>query len=224
MHAVCEIVIPPGWDIGQSVKEVMEHYAELDDDGKLGSASWWDWFVIGGRFSGHKAEARIGHEKLQAFREELNRRKVTVSGLQCGKPELSPADQIPMVDALWREMCPGHGKRCILFDHARDQYGKSGIYDDDVCRVGNLPESLSCERLIVATPCWWGDDKGKKLEPVRHLATEYWNGTEHQKSDFDGLVKPALAKMMMEKAEGKGRMKQCDLTDDWLCITVDYHN
>jgi len=217
MHAVAEIVIPPNRDIAESVKQIMEYFFDEDDKGnKTDHADWWDFYVIGGRFSGHKLEASLGEEKLQAFREELIRRKVTVSCLQCGKQELNPASQIPMVDALWLEMFPGKGEACPLFAHARNQYGKRGIYADDVCKVSEIPGSLTAERIIVAGPHW---EDPARIIPVRMWATEWWNHVEHQKTAWDGNVKAALAAMRAETG-----YRKVQVTDEWVVVTVDYHN
>lgn len=210
MHAICEIIIPPTDYVEASVKQIMESFKDEDEH-----AEWWDFFVIGGRFSGHKLQAGLDPVQLERFHNILKERKVTVSGLQCGKQELSPATQIPMVDELWREMFPGKGEQCILFAHSNDQYGRHGIYDHDICTVADIPENLACERLIVAGPC---RDDGS-ICPKRMLVTELWNGTEHQKTQFDGNVKAALD--AITKADD---WRKCEVGSDWLCVTVDYHN
>lgn len=212
MHAIAEIVIPPTDDVKKSIDEIMEYFAK--DGG--GTAEWWDFYVIGGRFSGHKVETGLDLERLEQFYAALKERKVTVSGLQCGKQELAPASQIPMVDELWREMFPGAGDQCILFNHAADQYGRHGLYSRDICTVAQVPDRLDCVRLIVAGPHW---ENKEAVQPKRMLVAEIWNGVEYQKTEFDGTVKPALASI--RNAEG---YRKCEIGDDWLVVTVDYHN
>lgn len=228
MHYVAEVVIPPAKGnlskhVENSVKQVMESFFDQDDEEeKEGHCDWWDFFVIGGRWSGHKVRATLDPKKLEWFHAELNRRNVTVSGVTCGKQRLEPVSQVPMVDALWRETFPGKGDQCWIFDHARDQYGRKGVYMDDVCTVAETPEFLTCCRLIVAKPHW---QHKTKLEAGRMIATEYWNRVEHQKTDFDGKVRPALLKMLEEKKDPDFyKMQGIDLADDWLVVTVDYHN
>lgn len=215
MHAIAEIVIPPTADVKTSIAEVMEYFCP-----ERGQADWWDFWIIGGRFSGHKLEATLDRNRLEAFYAVLKERKVTVSSFTCGKQDLDPPSQIPMVDALWREMFPGNGDRCWLFNHARDQYAKSGHYQDDVCKVADVPEKLNCERLIVAGPHW--KDKAH-VEPKRMLATEFWNRVEHQKTAFDGLVKPVLDGIL-SGSDTYHANKMIGLQPDWLVVTVDYHN
>lgn len=203
MHAICEIVIPPTDDVAESVKQIMGYFDE-----ESGIYQWFDFYVIGGRFSGHKLTASLDPQRLDAFHAALKERRVTVSGLVCGKQELSPASQIPIVDALWREFFPGKGEKCLLFAHSNDQYGRNGIYGHDICAAKDVPEGLTCERLIIAGPHWDKEKGPNAIQPERMLATEFWNGVEHQKTKFDGKVKPALA----------------ETSPDWLVVTVDYHN
>src|SRR3954465_14152631 len=113
MHAIAEIVIPPNTDIADAVAQMMNHFKERDDDDNIdenATADWWDFYVIGGRFSGNKLMASLDPDAIERFYAVMKERSVTVSGLQCGKQELSPASQIPMVDALWRDHFPGCGE------------------------------------------------------------------------------------------------------------------
>lgn len=214
-HYIAEIVIPPTEDIANSVAEVMKSF-ERENPGDSQPCDWWDWYIIGGRFSGHKTEARIGEEKLKAFIDAITERKVTCAALQCGKQELLPESQIPMVDALWREMVPGHGDKCILFAHARDQYRKDGVYSDDVCRVADVPAALKCDRLIIAGKDYSDETKLKGCEM---LADSWWNGCTHQKTDFDGVVATGLHRLK-EEIRHDGPL----FSNDWLVVTVDYHD
>lgn len=214
-HYVAEIVIPPTDNVQESIRQVMEHFCDEDEDGKKDVSDWWDFWIIGGRFNGHKTTARLDPERLKAFHVLLNELKVTVSGLVCGKEELNPVSQIPMVDALWREWFPGAGAVCPLFHHSNDQYRKDGHYPEDVCTVADLPSLLICTRLIVAGPHW--QDK-TKLEAEHMLVAEFWNRCNWQKTDFDGNVKAGL-----EKIAGK-KTKDAPFAPDWLVATVDYHN
>lgn len=228
MHMIAEIIIPPTDDILRDVTAVMDYFREEQYDEKgnelpeKGDAEWWDWFVIGGRFSGHKLECSLDPEKLKAFHEELVKRKVTVSGLQCGKSQLEPASQAKMVDKLWRETFPGRGDKCLLFAHSRNQYKTDG-YEDDVCKVSEIPDNLMCSRLIVAN---WFEWKGKReLRPYRLLATEFYNRIEIQNTDFDGKVKPALERIRKGGCKNNPEYPQpVPVGDDWLVVTVDYHN
>lgn len=220
MHYHAELVFPRTEDVESSVKQVMEFFLpEPDEDGSpCDYADWWDYYTIGGRWSGEKLEARIAPDLLQRFQEELVARAVTVSGIQFGKQEISPADQIPMVDALWTEIT-GQPGPCPRFQHGRDQFGRSGIYSDDVCTVAEIPERLECYRLIIAKP-HWDATKAEQgvIYPVWMLATQLWNGVTHQDTTFDSNVVKAIQE---HNAAPRGNDP---VGDDWLCVTVDYHN
>lgn len=219
-HYVAEIVIPPRTDVPSAVTQVMEYFCDEPEDGEKGNADWWDFFIIGGRWSGNKLQASLDPGKLEAFHKTLQKRKVTVSGLVCGKEELQPSSQIPSVDRLWREFFPGKGDKCPLFQHSRDQYRKEGFYADDVCRVADVPERLECTRLILAGPHW---KEKEKLEAKRMLVAEFWNKVEHQKTDYDGNVAKGIQRFVTEDAESRAPVKLPSL-DDWQVVTVDYHN
>lgn len=207
-HYIAEIVLPPDVPIVKGVKDVMDYFKDEDN----GHAEWWDFYIIGGRFSGNKIESSIDPKRLEAFKEHLVEIKVTVHALTAGNPSLYPTSQIKMVDALWREWFPGCGDACLLFSHARDQYRKDGYYSDDVCKVSEVHERLQCDRLIVARIF---EDK---LYPARMLVTSLYNGVEWQGTEFDGNVKRGL------QAINDDKYRKNSMTPDFNVITVDYHN
>lgn len=234
MHAIAEVVVPPKFkpDLNLWVGRVMDYF--LKGEGEGAKADWWDFWKIGGRFSGHKTLSRIPADRLAAFNKELARRKVTVSGMIFGREELQPASQIPEVDGLWREWFPGHGERCPLFQHAYQAHLQGPhrhveYFDHDVCTVAEVPDDLKCVRLLVFGH---SPDYPAEVRGVRHLVTEFWNGVEHQDTKFDGKVKPALDAMI----RGVGRpprdredyktkeLRAFGFDKDWLVVTVDYHN
>lgn len=129
-----------------------------------------------------------------------------------GKLDLWPESQIEMVDALWREYFPGKGAVCPFFDHFKPVDARA----IDICKVSDVPEQLTCERLIVAGKNF---DVDGLLCPVRMQAVEEWNQVEYQKTAFDGKVKAALTEW--RNATGHRQIK---ITDDWLVVTIDYHN
>jgi hypothetical protein len=204
MHAIAEIVIPQTADVPASIEQVMGYFKGEEGEDR---SSWFDFWVIGGRYSGHKLEARIGQTRIAQFSKMLNEKQFTVSSFTMGKPDLKPASQIPEVDALWREWFPGCGEKCVFLSHYHDQYGHSGINPVDVCSVGDCPENLKCERLIIAGPLCMCDKAGQ-IVPKKMLATSLWNGVDWQDTLFDGMVKPKLA----------------GLNSTMLLVTVDYHN
>jgi len=57
MHYYLEIIMPEPEDVEKSVAEIMEPFRE-DGDGTSGER-FWDWYVIGGRWSGEKPAGDI---------------------------------------------------------------------------------------------------------------------------------------------------------------------
>jgi hypothetical protein len=217
MHYHCEIILPPTTEIERDVESVMRPFSENADPEESRGHGFWDWYQIGGRWSGSKVQARIDRVRLDEFYAELSRRKVTVSGLQWGKQELSPASQIPEIDALWREWFPESGiAHCPLFKHS----GNTLL--DDVCVFKNAPLELVCSRLIVGVPHWKEADK---VEPGYMLECEYWNGCNHVKTTWDGTLKQALEKYAEHGAHYSDEYKaKREIKPDWLVVTVDYHS
>lgn len=219
MHYHLEIIMPPVDDVEKAIAQIMKPFDEQgeDEDGNTNDHAFWDWYQIGGRWSGVKLESFLGKERLDLFHQELSNRKVTVSGFQCGKQTLSPESQIPMVDALWREMFPDSGITvCPLFDHSPK------ILTSDICTILDLPPELSASRVIVAEPSWRDDGS---LQAEYMISDSIWNGVMHVKTQWDGKVKSAIdeakekASRYREEFQAK-RMPQ----DDWLVVTVNYHS
>lgn len=208
MHSHVEIVIPTARkdDIEAAVREVLEPFDEhAEKDG-----AFWDYYLIGGRFSGAKVEAGLDPERVTAFHAELHRREVTIAGVQAGKPSLHPVTQIPAIDALYREWFPEGGPVCPFFSHYDDP---SQINPADICSVANTPRELQCDRLIIARPHW---DDPAKLEAKRMFCNRLWNGIEHQQTEWDGKVRDTLMNLL-----GQGT----PLFDgDSLMVTVDTHS
>lgn len=221
MHYVLEIIMPQVEDVELAVDQIMTPFSENCDDEDRMPNPFWDFWVIGGRWAGHKLESGLDQDKLSAFRSELNKRNVTVSGLQCGKQELQPEDQIPMVDALWTEYFPEYnGRACPLFKHANDQYTNDCLYGD-VLRVKDTPPSVTAGRVIIANY----DYQDALLEAKFMLSTDVWNGVNHEDTAWDGKITTALEmydkSIQNYKEEYREKNK---VTDDMLVVTVDYHS
>jgi hypothetical protein len=234
MHHHLEIVMPPTNDIEAAVKLIMAPFDEnTDADADEGSDrhAFWDFYVIGGRWAGHKLLAHYDKAQLDKFYEWLNDTGITVSGVQCGKQELSPASQIPIVDAKWNEMFPSSSPvPCPLFAHSNDQYGHNGLDDTlpgDVMLLGSVPKGLTCSRVIVAGPSfnsatntWDGP-----IRPVFMLCDSQWNGVNHMDIKWDGTLASAIdecrGKLSGYRPEFAAKVSP---QDNWLAVTVDYHS
>ena len=221
MHYHCEIIMPPVDDVEKAVNEIMLPFNENADEEYRSSYTFFDWYVIGGRWSGEKIKAKLDSNKLDEFHQKLVEMKVTVSSVTAGKQELQPASQIPVVDALWRDMFPESGiDVCPLFKHYSDQY-KTSELPGDACRLEEMPDSMSAERVIIAKERH--DGKGLRAEFM--ISTNHWNGVNYVKSTWDGNVKSAI-QMQLEKLEHYKDEYREKVTPkaDWIVVTVDYHN
>ena len=211
MHFHLEIIMPPTDKVEAAVAKILSPFDENKEDARN---SFWDWHQLGGRYSGSKLEALVTQEKRDAFFAEIKSRKVTVSGVQFGKQELQPAEQIPMVDALWREMCPNAGEVCPFFQHSRNNMNL------DICTLAECPESLTAYALIIAALGFQDE-----LEAVHMIHQSVWNGVTHVDTDFSGSVMAELARWR-GKAEHyrEEYFEKINPRPDWLVVTVDYHS
>ena len=240
MHYHCEIIFPnfesdPAASVEDEIEakittilapfdespEPEEHdgewMCELDDDGEVVSKwpyaykAFWDYWVIGGRWSGTKLQKSLDQDKYQAFLDELNKREFTVSGIQMGKQELEPSSQIPVVDALWREWFPASGiERCPLFRHAGDQMPL------DIATLGETPKELSACRVIIANA------EGRALYMVED---SMFNGVTFQKAAWSGRVWDAIEDWKESVTNEDAEFRAARIPDDdWFCVTVDYHS
>lgn len=222
MHYHLEIIMPPTDDVPAAVAQIMKPFDENppevtseDDEDRPNRHAFWDYWQIGGRWTGRKMMFQLGEAKIREFREFLGDNKVTISGLQWGKPTLMPATQIPYVDRLWREAFPdAPTKVCPLFDHYKDNVG-------DVLPLGKTLASLPCGHVIVAAL----DYQGKQLEAVFMVRDSIWNGVTHQDTTWDrtlgGALDAHVSRLSRMNPEYAAKVTP---TDDWLVVTIDYHS
>lgn len=218
MHFHLEIIMPPAEDVEAALQEIMNPFDENsshEENDDFSGHPFWDWWTIGGRWSGAKIEAKVGADKLKEFKQKLTDMDITISGLVYGKQEISPANQIPAVDALWNEMFPDSGsEKCTLFQHS------GSLIDSDICRLDELPDGLMAAKVIIAAPQWYD-----KIGAENMFSKSLWNGVTHEKTRWDGNVKEAIEmhldkiKNYKEEARDKYMPKP-----DWLCVTIDYHS
>jgi len=225
MHYHCEVIMPPSSNIQATLEAILDPFDEnkRDDEDASGHA-FWDWFVVGGRWAGSKESCRYDPSKLEQFYKDLKAAEVKVSGLRCGKQELSPASQIPMVDKMWNDLFPtenGEITPCPIFAHSQNQYDGNDLLACDICRVDEIPETLKCHRVIIAAP----SHDGATTEAKFMLCDGQWNGVNHMPINWDGLAKTAV-NQFIEKAATYREDYAAQITPkpDWLCVTVDYHS
>lgn len=227
-HAHLEVIFPKVENVEDAVAKIMSEFNENQDDRWMaGKYGFWDWYVIGGRWSGQKIMCMVDPVKLESYVAELVARKVTVHGLQAGKQEIHPVDQIPMVDKLWCDMFPeiAHIAKCYpQFKHFNNQYESSSRYPD-VMSLKDVPKSLEAERVIIASFDFDPESKTwsnkTKFDAQYMIARAEWNGVSHIDTVWDGKIETAV-KMHADRINEKVR-DQLVPNDDWLCVTVDYH-
>ena len=186
MHYSLEVILPPcpAEELKERLDAIMKPFSEHDDDNY--SKEFWDYWLIGGRWSGRKLMAKLGNERLDAFNKLLQERKVTVSGVIWGKQTLQPASQQAMVDELWRENFPDSGlEHCPMFDHASDIKNEaiSGALDIMPLKDALAIEGYTISRVIVA------DDENRA---TYMLQEDFWNGVTHVRSTWDMTLPSAM--------------------------------
>jgi hypothetical protein len=214
VHYQCEIVIAPTDDIQAAIAKVLAPFNENNEDAQY---SFWDWFVIGGRWAGNKQMAQYDQEKIAQFDQWCQDEKITVSGFRAGKSELNPASQIEKVDAKWNEMFPSDVMvACPVFRHSNDPYKSESTIDGDICTFPNVPATLKCSRVIFADP---------DNEATFMITDSIYNGVDWLDTKWDGSFGSAV-EMFKEKFSSYAETYQEKITpkDDWLVVTVDYHS
>lgn len=227
MHHHLEIVMPPSSNINKAIEEIMLPFSEnLSDEERIdyGHNDFWDWYVIGGRWGGTKQSCRYDNHKLEKFHEELQNKKITVSSIRCGKQELMPASQIPVVDKLWNSFFPtedGTITPCPLFAHSNNQYDSNDLISCDICTFEEIPERLACSRVIFASH----NHSGEGFEAVMMLSDSIWNGVNFENTAWSGKVKDAVG-VYIKYIERFSEEHKAKVTpqSNWICITVDYHS
>jgi len=166
MHFHCEVYFKERpKDVLKAVSEVMRPFRERFNEVRSG---FWDWWVIGGRFSGVHTETKLDPRKLKEFYRICKEK-----GLFCYGSENPEEVQKARRREEFLRLFPGF-KGPI--PSCRDAYKEDG-YPDDVVPVEEITGRLRCYTLILS-----GE--------VLHL--EVWDGNEFRKTDFDGYVKKAL--------------------------------
>jgi len=220
MHYHMEIIMPPTDDVETAVKQIMapfDEQPEPDEDGEICTKyTFYDYYVIGGRWSGHKLERRYSKERRDAFFQAIVAAEITVSSFQFGKQEIAPAYLIPKVDALWREHFPDGGEVCPLFAH----YKGAGM---DVCKLKDMPEGLTASHVIVAIPEYGNEDK---MEAQTMYQDSIYNGVSWLKTTWDSKVQSVIDAHIdyYKNATDQEYLAKRIPNENWLVVTIDYHS
>lgn len=216
MHYHLELILPPDVaedEIEAAVADVLAPYDENkrdDEDGSCLRHAFWDWWVIGGRYTGSHRRSHLDPETLDKFYDALRDAEVKVKGVQFGKEDLATDEDREKVAQLWREFFPDDKNGCPDF---KDFDGN----DRDYRRLGEVGPHLTAFHVIVATRREWAD--GKPVADVSRV-TRVWDGISLQTTTFDGNVASLVAELREKGEYGSGM----DIpTDSWI-VTVDYHS
>jgi hypothetical protein len=217
MHYHLEIIIPPIKNVEKRIEEILAPFNEYEI---MNKNSFWDEYVVGGRWAGEHILQSLDSEKMDAFYKKLKVEKITVSGLQVGKKTLEPADQQEKVDKIWNEFFPEIGGKCMLFDYYADKYARYAGYPD-IVKVSELPKDFKASRVIIAVPAY----VGRKLEAKTMSEDRIYNGVDWVDTKWSGLVADVIERhnKKYDRAEKESAMKRV-VGEDWIAVTIDYHN
>lgn len=204
----------------RAIDSILAPFSEHADDNLC---AFWDWFEIGGRWSGEHFTSQFNPDKLAEFRKWLVAEKVTVSGLVWGKESIEPKSQIEKIDRKWNEMFPSAfgNQPCPFFKHSGARMPM------DTCKLSDInTDRINPSRVIIAGPGWNSEtrehDDNVNLEAKFMLTDEFWNGVNHQKTAWDGKLSSAINQYTEKVTEYNLDWALPD--GDWTLVTVDYHS
>ena len=243
MHYHMELIMPPledGAKLDDRLDEILGPWHEeykytcfCDDDDKQNFHGFYDYYVVGGRWSGDHLRTRMEQdhgERWSAFINEMENSDIMVSGVIAGKPT-PVGDGVNRVQDVWQRHFPEFA------DIHNPLFNIPGVFPQkqiagDVCTFHAIPISTTCSHFAVATPErkfsaerqeFIGDVQTYKL--TFQLVTSLYNGSTWQNTSFDGTLQSALDHY--NKILQRYRAAFRDLytpKEDWLCVTIDYHN
>ena len=195
MHYHAEIWIPNGEEPGPYVAKAMEpHREEFDEDAEKFNG-FWDWFQIGGRWTGVHVpdyDPRTDSRNIEACMI------CDGSGFRSDPPGRESRKKDPTYTC---NGCGDYDADTKAWKHGPHGPGKStkwptswARFDGDIIPVADVSDDLTCNTLIVEG---------------RVLHVEEWDGENWNKTEFDGRVKPALDTLGIEAG---------------TLVTVDYHS
>ena len=210
MHYHLEILMPPTDNVSAVVAKALAGFQYPK------SHAFFDWYEVGGRWSGTKLLLRVGEERLSAFHNRLHDMGATVLSMRAGKPKLSPDGQEGAVNSLWQEMCPGNGDVCPLFKN-------EASFVLDVCRLDELPSGLKCDSFLYVSAELFGAGTGVEQRLLLHASM--FNGVNSQDTTWDGSVEHAFELLCKRISHYRDEYRQAiEPRPDWLLVTVDYHS
>jgi hypothetical protein len=195
MHYHCEVWVPDKNDYYSQVIKTLDGLHEEDD-------GFYDWWVVGGRWSGEhtlwRLKAKYGGRKINKLYDEFEKKygwwinKETNEDKRRKQFEEVFFSHIPKEE--YKELVPSG-----IVPSWRNHYDMKG-YDDDIIAVVDIPwKFFTCYTFVLS--------EFKKMER-KFYHQENWNGSTFQDSEFK--VKDIL--------DNEG------LTNFGYLVTVDYHS
>lgn len=176
MHYHAEVFVPTKKNYQNVVAEIMApHYEKWSDNDEESREGFWDWYVIGGRWSGRHTildlYLKYGDEAYNAMLQEFKER----FGWWEGGPErITRETRKAQFEEVFHKHFPDANLH-VPMPAWRDSYKQDG-YPDDICALEDIPIPLfSCYTLIL---------------PSGVYHREEWTGDrfEEQKHDFPALL------------------------------------
>lgn len=208
MHHHAELIMPPCDDISKAVEQIMTPYSELNSP-----TGFFDYYELGGRYSGRKMFLQLDPVRLSEFQEDL---KTATKDLK------SFSDKYAQVtEQLWKRDFPEHDINDCPFLPIIP--GSSLYRPSDICTLDQIPSELQPYATLIA--CKAFDVPQPRLEFA--YFESIWNGRTWQKTTWDGYVISALNDY--EKSINRFRLDKEELIKEWqphnkwICVTLDYH-
>jgi len=164
MHFHCEIVIPEDGDVTEAVERAMAPFRDTESEGQARPAFDFDWYQIGGRYTGSKSD----YDPATDPQNIETCRLCNGTGQRSDPLGLAAREKNPAYSC---NGCDGAGT-CTKWP---TQWAS---HAGDIIPVSATPDTLRAYTLI--------------LPNGTVLVQENWNGEKWEKTGFDGNVLAAL--------------------------------
>lgn len=164
MHYHCEIVIPDDGDVSEHVERLMSPFRDTESEGQARPAFDFDWYQIGGRYTGSKDGYDPEKDPANIVKCDL----CAGTGFRRDKLGREAAERDPSYTC---NGCDGKGQRVSW----PTQWG---AHAGDTCPVSAVKDDLRAYTLI--------------LPNGEALVQERWDGEDWTKTGFSGDVAMTL--------------------------------
>ncbi len=216
MHYHLEIIMPPTEKIDEEISRILAPFDEGKEDSRN---AFWDWYQIGGRFTGD-------HDGFDAASDENNIEKCDLCA-GTGFRADDVGNRAREAEATY--ICNGCGKRQEggTWTHSEFGAGKRlkwptqwARYKGDIIPLRDLKPTQTAFRVIIAAP----NHAGTGMEAVFMAAKDNWNGASFDESKWDGSIAEAIEKHKERAKNYRDEYaEKVTPTDDWIAVSIDYH-